>query len=146
MKLSLSCALALVATCLISACATTRTIMVGRARPAISPAAVRIYETPPRHYERIAIINSSGGTSWMFPDREAMDTAIGRLREEAGALGANGVLLQDVYDESAGALSIGVGGFGFGGGRHSFYGGGGAANVGGPLINRRVQATAIYVR
>jgi hypothetical protein len=33
---------------------------------------------------------------------------------------------------------------GFGGGRHHFYGGGGS--VGGPLINRRVQAIAIYVR
>jgi hypothetical protein len=120
--------------------------MVGQPRPAISPQAVRVYEVPPRHYERIAIINSSGGTSWIFPDRDSMDDAIARLREEAAKLGANGILLQQVYDESAGNLSIGVGGFGFGGGRHSFYGGGGSANVGGPLINRRVQATAIYVR
>ena len=35
-------------------------------------------------------------------------------------------------------------GGGFGGGHHNFYGGGGS--VGGPLINRRVQAIAIYVR
>lgn len=120
--------------------------MVGSARPAISPAAVQVYEVPPRHYERIALINSSAGTSWIFSDRAEMDTAIGRLREEAAAVGANGVLLQQVYDEPAGGLSIGIGGFGFGGGRHTFYGGGGAANVGGPLINHRVQATAIYVR
>jgi hypothetical protein len=137
---------AVLLTCLVIACGTTRTIMVGQARPAISPESVRVYEVPPRHFERIAIINSSGGTSWIFPDRDSMNTAVARLRETAAGLGANGVLLQEVYDESAGGLSIGIGGFGFGGGHHSFYGGGGSAAVGGPLINRRVQATAIYVR
>ncbi len=131
---------------LLPGCGTTRTVMVGQPRPAISPGSVRVYEVPPRHYDRIAIINSSGGTSWIFRDRGSMDEAIARLREEAAGLGANGVLLQQVYDEPAGGLSVGIGGFGFGGGRHSFYGGGGAANVGGPLINHRVQATAIYVR
>jgi hypothetical protein len=145
MKRFRSCATAFLAATLISGCA-TRTIMVGPARPAISPEAVRVYEAPPRHFERIAIINSSAGTSWIFSDRAEMDTAIARLREQAAAVGANGVLLEQVYDEPAGGLSIGIGGFGFGGGRHSFYGGGGAANVGGPLINHRVQASAIYVR
>ena len=84
--------------------------------------------------------------SWIFPDRGSLETAIVRLREEAAAVGANGLLLEQVYDEPAGGLSIGLGGFGFGGGRHNFYAGGGSANVGGPLINRRVQATGIYVR
>lgn len=130
----------------LTGCGATRTIMVGDPRPAISPQAVRVYEMPPRHYDRIAIINSSGGTSWIFRDRGSMDEAVAKLRDEAARLGANGVLLQQVYDEPAGGLSIGVGGFGFGGGRHGFYGGGGEANVGGPLINHRVQATAIYVR
>lgn len=116
--------------------------MIGPARPAISPAAVRIYENPPRHYEQIAIINSSAGTTWLFPDRGSLDEAIARLRTEAAALGANGVMLQEVYDRPVGGLSVGVGGFGVG--RHNFYGGGGS--VGGPLISRRVQAIAIYVR
>jgi hypothetical protein len=64
------------------------------------------------------------------------------LRSQAAALGANGVLLQEVYDQPVGGLSVGGGGFGYG--HHGFYGGGGS--VGGPLINRRVQAIAIYVR
>lgn len=139
-----SAAIALV--CLLANCGTTRTIMVGEPRPAIDPQAVRVYEVPPRHYERIAIINSSGGTSWIFRDRVSMDEAVAKLRGEAARLGANGVLLQHVYDEPAGGLSVGVGGFGVGGGRHGFYGGGGSANLGGPLINHRVQATAIHVR
>ncbi len=130
MKLRRNCTLAVLLACLISACGTTRTVMVGQARPPIASDAVRVYDAPPPRYERIAIINSSGGTSWIFSDRPSMELALGRLREQAASLGANGVLLQQVYDEAAGGLSIGIGGFGFGGGRHSFYGGGGAADVG----------------
>ena len=132
----------LAAACSICGCADTRTIMVGQARPSISPAAVRVYQVPPRHFERIAIINSSAGTSWIFPDRPSMELGISRLREQAAELGANGILLESGYDVPAGGLSIGVGGFGSS--SHSFYGG--AGNVGGPLINHRLQAAAIYVR
>jgi hypothetical protein len=131
----------LAAVCLICGCATSP-IIVGQLRPPISPEAVHFYRMPPRHFERIAIINSSAGTSWIFPDRPSMELGISRLREQAAALGANGILLERVYDVSAGGLAIGVGGFGSTG--HSFYGG--AGSVGGPLINHRVQAAAIYVR
>jgi hypothetical protein len=129
------------ATCLICGCA-THSIIVGQVRPPISPQAVRVYQVPPRHFERVAIIDSPAGTSWIFPDRPSMDLGISRLREQAAALGANGILLHRVYDVSAGGLAIGGGGFGYSG--HSFYGGGG--EVGGPLINHRVEAAAIYVR
>jgi hypothetical protein len=145
MKMFPPAAAAFVAAFVLASCADTRTIMVGPPRPAISPQYVRVYQMPPRRFERIAILNSSGGTSWIFSDQPSMDLAIGRLREQAASLGANGILLQQVYDEPAGGLSIGIGGFGIGGGRHGVYAGGGAANVGGPLINHRVQATAIYV-
>ena len=141
MDFSLRLIAALFATFFIAGCATHVT-MLGPARPPISPAAVRIYEAPPRDYQQIAIINSSAGTTWLFPDRGSLDETIAELRSQAAALGANGVLLQAVYDQPVGGLSVGVGGFG--GGHHNFYGGGGS--VGGPLINRRVQAIAIYVR
>lgn len=120
----------------------TNVTMIGPARPAISPAAVRIYQVPPRHFEQIAIINSSAGTTWIFPNHDSLEDALAELRSQAAALGANGVLLQEVYDRPVGGLSIGGGGFGYS--HHGFYGGGGS--VGGPLINRRVQAMAIYVR
>jgi hypothetical protein len=141
MKFLLICAATLAAVCLICGCA-TRPIIVGQLRPPISPEAVHVYRMPPRHFERIAIINSSAGTSWIFPDRPSMELGISRLREQAAALGANGILLERVYDVSAGGLAIAVGGFGSSG--HSFYSG--AGSVGGPLINHRVQAAAIYVR
>src|SRR5437763_12894023 len=119
----------------VSGCATHVT-MIGPARPPISPAAVRIYEVPPRHYQQIAIINSSAGTTWLFPDRGSLDETIAELRTQAAAVGANGVLLEAVYDRPVGGLSVGVGGFG--GGRYGFCGGGG--RVCGPLINRLVHA------
>src|SRR5437660_5550981 len=89
MKHLLCAAAAILIASFISGCATHVTI-IGPARPAISPAAVRVYEAPPRHYEQIAIINSSAGTTWLFPDRDSLDDAIADLRREAAALGANG--------------------------------------------------------
>ena len=141
MKFVRICAATLAVACLICGCA-TRSIIVGQVRTPIRPEAMRVYHMPPRHFERIAIIDSPAGTSWIFPDRPSMELGISRLREQAAALGANGILLERVYDVSAGGLAIGGGGFGYSG--NSFYGGG--ANVGGPLINHRVQAAAIYVR
>src|ERR1044072_6156443 len=135
------CAAMFAAACLVCGCA-TRAIIVGQPRAPISPEAVRVYRVPPRHFERIAIIDSPAGTSWIFPDRPSMELGIPRLREQAAALGANGILLQQVYDVPAGGLSIGVGGFGSSG--HSFYGGGG--DVGGPLISHRVQVVALALR
>ncbi|PYL46751.1 MAG: hypothetical protein DMF40_11205, partial [Verrucomicrobia bacterium] len=111
---------AILAAFLFASCGTNVT-MLGPARPAISPAAVRIYQVPPRHYEQIAIINSSAGTTWIFPNRDSLDEAFADLRNEAAALGANGVLLQEVYDQPVGGLSVGGGGFGYG--HHGFYGG-----------------------
>jgi hypothetical protein len=141
MKFLCICAATFAVACLICGCATPP-IILGQPRPPISPEAVRVYQVPPQHFERIAIIDSPAGTSWIFPDRPSMELGIFRLRQQAAALGANGILLQRVYDVSAGGLTLGGGGFGYSG--HSFYGGGGT--VGGPLINHRVQAAAIYVR
>src|SRR4030095_15246296 len=130
MKFLCICAATFAAACLICGCATPP-IIVGQPRPPISPEAVRVYQVPPRHFERIAIIDSPAGTSWIFPDRPSMERGISRLREQAAALGANGILLQRVYDVSAGGLAIGGGGFGYSG--HSFYVGGG--HSGGTAVN-----------
>ena len=141
MKFLCICAATFAVACLISYCATPP-IIVGQPRPPISPESVRVYRVPPRHFERIAIIDSPAGTSWIFPDRPSMELGISRLRPAGGCFWRKRHLLQRVYDVSAGGLTIGDGGFGYSG--HSFYGGGGS--VGGPLINHRVQAEAIYVR
>ena len=64
------------------------------------------------------------------------------LRTQAAAVGANGVLLQAVYDQPV--TDFRWASAGLGEAAIAFYGGGGS--VGSPLINRRVQAIAIYVR
>src|SRR4030095_616080 len=65
MKFLRICAATTAVACLICGCA-TRPIIVGQVRPPISPEAVRVYRAPPRHFERIAIINSSAGSTWIF--------------------------------------------------------------------------------
>lgn len=131
---------------LLCGCGFTHTIMIGQARPAISPDAVRLYYTPPRHFERIAIINSSSGPTWSFTTRGQVDDAIAKIKEEAAKLGANGISLQAVGTSSSGNLGLGVGGFGVGGGRHSVYAVGGEGSFYGPILHKTAQATAIYVR
>jgi hypothetical protein len=81
MKFLRICAATLAAACLICGCA-TRPIIVGQVRPPINPEAVRVYRAPPQHFERIAIIDSPAGTSWIFPDRPSMDLGISRLRDQ----------------------------------------------------------------
>jgi hypothetical protein len=130
----------------LSSCATAHVIMVGQARPATSSDLVRVYTTPPRHFERIAIINSSSGGSWAFTERGQVDEAIAKIKEEAAKLGANAVWLQAVGTRSSGSLGIDIGGFGFGGGRHHAYAVGGGGSFYGPILHKTVQATAIYVR
>jgi hypothetical protein len=131
---------------LLCSCGSTRTIMVGQARPATSPDAVHVYYTAPRHFERIAIINSSSGPTWAFTTRGQLDDAIAKLKEEAAKLGANGILLEATGTSSSGNLGIGVGGVGVGGGRHSVYAVGGEGAFSGPILHKTAQATAIYVR
>ena len=69
-----------------------------------------------------------------------------KLKEEAAALGANGVLIEATGTSSSGNLGIGVGGFGGGGGYHNGYAVSGGGAFGGPILHKTVQASAIYVR
>jgi hypothetical protein len=136
----------LLALLVLCGCGSTHTIMVGQARPATTPDAIRIYYSPPRHFERIAIINSASGPTWAFTTRGQLDDAITKLKEEAAKLGANGILLESTGTSSSGNLGIGVGGFGVGGGSHSNYTVSGDTGFGGPILHKTAQATAIYVR
>jgi len=130
---------------LLCSCGSTRTIVVGQARPATTPDAVRVYDIAPRHFERIAIINSSSGPTWAFTTKGQLDDAIAKLKEQAAKLGANGILLESTGTSSSGNLGIGVGGFGVGGGRNSGYAVSGESGFGAPILHRTAQATAIYV-
>ena len=134
-----------VALLLLCSCGSTNTIMVGQPRPAIAPGAVRLYYSAPRHFERIAIINSSSGPTWAFTTRSQVDEAIAKLKEEAARVGANGILLENIETSSSGDFGLSIGGFGIGGGHHSDYAVGGGGDFYGPILHKTAHATAIYV-
>jgi hypothetical protein len=84
-------------------------VMIGQARPPISPDQVKIYWHPPEHYDEIALLDTSSRASMSITAQGKTDVVIARLKEEAAKLGANGVLLQGVGDQSAGSVSTGFG-------------------------------------
>jgi len=84
-------------------------VMIGQARPPLSPDQVKIYWHPPEHYDEIALLDTSSRASMSITAQGKTDVVIARLKEEAAKLGANGVLLQGVGDQSAGSVSTGFG-------------------------------------
>lgn len=78
---------------LLSACASSSSILVGNARPPIEPTTVKIYVEAPKAYERIALLEASSKASWAVTDQGKTDKMIERLKQEAAKLGANGILL-----------------------------------------------------
>jgi hypothetical protein len=104
-----SLAVVLTAASLLAACANTSHVITGRPRPAIDPSQVTIYSTAPAKYEEIAVIDASSQMSFAFGDQNKMDAVLGRLKKEAAALGANGVLLQGTGSSGGGGTGVGVG-------------------------------------
>lgn len=72
--------------------------MLGNARPATDPARVRIYKTPPPKYEEIALVGADNGGGPPFSANMGYQVAMGRLKENAAAVGANGVILDPIDD------------------------------------------------
>jgi len=127
--------------CAAAACATSSHVLIGTARPPISPGSVRVYYRPPPKYEEIATISASSQGSLALTSQQNMDKAIERMKAEAARVGANGILLQSVQDTQSGSIGAGAGNTSYGPG--SAVGGG----VGGSfaLTNKVAQGIAIYV-
>ncbi len=93
----------------LTACASSH-VMIGPARPPISPDLVTIYFHPPQmKYDEIALIDTSSKSSLSITAQGKTDVVIRRLKEEAAKLGANGVLSQGVGDQSGGSVTTGFG-------------------------------------
>jgi hypothetical protein len=90
-------------------CATSH-VMVGQARPPISPDLVKIYYHPPEtKYEEIALLDTSSKGGFGFTAQGKTDVVINRLKEDAAKLGANGILLQGLGSEAGATISSGYG-------------------------------------
>ena len=127
---------ALTAVLMLSGCAGSSKVMVGQARPAIDPAQVRIYTVVPAGSQEIAQIEASSAIG--FGTQGQTDAAVARLKREAAALGANGVVLLGVGSSgSPVGMSVGAGSYG----RHS----GGGLSVGIPTTQKQAAGVAIYV-
>jgi len=102
-------AMALAAVVVLAGCAASSHVLVGTARTPIAPEQVKIYLQPPPRYEEIATIDASSRGTPVFTDQRKMDRAIGRLKQEAAKLGANGILLEGTSDQQTGGIGLGTG-------------------------------------
>jgi hypothetical protein len=122
---------------LLVACATSH-VMLGKARPPISPDQVQIYDRPPPGpYQEIARLDTSSQGSFSFSAQGKTDAVIARLKTEAAKLGANGVLLQGISDQASGSVGTSAGGGG--------YSGGGGIGIDAGLSRKVGGGLAIYV-
>lgn len=119
--------LLLLAMLALAGCATSH-VLTGTPRPAIDPAQVRIYHSPPPGgYEEIARLQTRSG-ALTYGEQNKIDSVMRKLRQEAASLGANGVLLQGTADGySNSGVSVGAGGGRYSG--RSFGGVGVGVNV-----------------
>jgi hypothetical protein len=125
----------------LAGCSTSSHVMLGPARPPISPDSVRVYTVPPEKYEQIASINATSQGTMALTGQQNMDAAMARLKNEAAKLGANGVLLQTVQDQQTGSVGLGAGSSSYGGNSATGVGAGGSFGI----TNKAVTGLAIYV-
>jgi len=93
----------------LSGCASTQVAVVGRVRPAISPERVQIYLQPPdSKYDEIANLSASSRWSYSVTTEGKIDKVIERLKKDAAKLGANGVLLHGVGNQTGGSVGAGI--------------------------------------
>ncbi len=136
MKLPLAIALSVGVALAVGGCASTSKVMLGQARAPVDPASVQIYSTPPAGSVEIAQLESSSAVG--FGTQGQTDAAIARLKREAAALGANGVILMGVGSGgSPVGMSVGAGSYG----RHTA----GGLSVGIPTQQKRAAGVAIWV-
>ena len=129
-------ALSLMLVCMVGGCASSWRVMLGQAYAPTDPAQVRIYTTPPAGSIEIAQLESSSAVG--FGTQGQTDAAVARLKREAAALGANGVVLMGVGSTpSAGGMSVGAGSFG---GNVA-----GGIGIGIPTTQKRAAGVAILV-
>ena len=125
----------------LSACVTSH-VMIGQARPPISPDLVTVYFHPPQtKYDEIALIDTSSKGGFGFSAQGKTDVVIRRLKEEAAKLGANGVLIQGIGSETGGSISSGFGQASVSG-NHAY---GTGIGISGNVMNKAGSGIAIYV-
>ncbi len=125
----------------LSACAPSSHVLVGPARPPITPDRVKIYSHPPANYQEIAVLDASSKSAFGTGGQKSVDKVIERLKIEAAKLGANGVILEGFQDSETGSIGTGVGSDSYSG--HSAVGVGVGGSLG--IYKKTGHGDAIYV-
>ena len=123
----------------LAAC-TTSHVIVGRARAPIPAEQVKIYLHPPTQYEEVALLESSSRGSFAVSSQARTDKVVDRLKKEAASLGANGIVLQEVADQSSGSIGSGFASTTQGSTAHTV-----GTGVSATLFSKGGSAIAIYV-
>ena len=125
----------------LSGCVTSH-VMVGQARPPISPDQVQIYLHPPANkYVEIALLDTSSQGAFAFSAQGKTNAVMERLKAEAAKLGANGILLEGVGDQAGGSVGTGFGSATATGHSAFGYGFGSSATI----FQKKGDGLAIYV-
>src|ERR1700688_630363 len=125
----------------LAACAPSSHILVGAARPPISPSDVKLYLQPPPSFQEVAILNASANSMFGTGGQGSVDKVIQRLKEEAAKLGANGIILEGMSDRETGSLGGGSGSTSYS--SNSAVGVGAGASLG--IFKKTGEARAIFV-
>jgi hypothetical protein len=125
----------------LAACAPSSHILVGTARPPISPSEVKLYLKPPPSFQEIAVLNASAHSVLGTGGQGSVDKVIQRLKEQAAKLGANGILLEGMSDRETGSLGGGSGSTSYS--SNSAVGVGLGASLG--IFKKTGEGRAIYV-
>ena len=122
-------------------CAPSTHVLVGQARPPISPDQVKIYSHPPTYYQEIAVLDASSKSAFGTGGQKSVDKVIERLKIEAAKLGANGVILEGFQDSQTGSIGTGVGSDSYSGNSAAGVGVGGSLGI----YKKTGHGEAIYV-
>ena len=122
-------------------CAPSTHVLVGQARPPISPDQVKIYSQPPTYFQEIAVLDASSKSAFGTGGQKSVDKVIERLKIEAAKLGANGVILEGFQDAQTGSIGTGVGSNSYSGNSAVGVGVGGSLGI----YKKTGHGEAIYV-
>lgn len=83
---------------MLGACASGSAVVTGQQRAQVALEAVKVYGQPPAKYEVIGLVEASSDAG--MTGSGSMEYAMRELREQAGKIGANGVLVRAIGGKS----------------------------------------------
>jgi hypothetical protein len=126
----------------LAACAPATHVLMGQARPPITPDQVKIFSHPPATpFVEIATLDATSKSFFGTGGQKSIDKVVERLKLEAAKLGANGVILEGFSDAETGSIGTGAGSDSYG--NHSAVGVGVGGSVG--IFKKTGHGEAIYV-